>query len=235
MTGNVRRSSLAGVAFAVAVALVVKTIVAVVAGYGAYFPPDFSAGFLVGREHYFFGPYRLAFVTHVLASPVALLLGTLLVCERFRLVCPRWHRRAGRVQVPLVICCVAPSGLWMAAYAAAGPVAGIALAMLAVGTAFTAVAGWRAAVAGRFAAHRRWMWRNYLLLCSAVLIRVLAGAGTVLGVTAAWFDTAATWVSWVGPLVVFEIALRLRRDDAQNSPGSAPIVSSASRDSVAMF
>ena len=35
-----------------------------------------------------------------------------------------------------------------------------------------------------FTDHRRWMWRGYLLLCSAVVLRLFGGLATVTGVTA---------------------------------------------------
>ncbi len=53
------------------------------------------------------------------------------------------------------------------------------------------------AIDGRFAEHRRWMWRGYLLLCSAVVLRLFGGLATVTGVTAPWFDPVANWVSWL--------------------------------------
>ncbi len=53
-----------------AVLLVCKVTLSVVSGYGRYFPPDFDADFLLGREAYFFGPYRWAFYTHLVAGPI---------------------------------------------------------------------------------------------------------------------------------------------------------------------
>ena len=99
----------------------------------------------------------------------------------------------------------------MASYSAAGPIAAAGLATLAVATAVCVALGARAAVVGRFADHRRWMWRCYLLLCSAVVLRLLGGLATVLGVAAPWFDSLATWVSWLGPLAVFESLEWVRR------------------------
>ena len=57
----------------------------------------------------------------------------------------------------------------------------------------------------RFSDHRRWMWRSYLLLCSAVVIRVIGGLATVTGFSAMWVDQLTPWISWVAPLVVFEL------------------------------
>lgn len=114
----------------------------------------------------------------------------------------------GRFQVACVLLLVTPSGLAMAYHAAAGPVAAVSLASLAFATAVCVTLGAKTAVARRFADHRRWMVRCYLLLCSAIVLRMIGGLGTVAGVTAPWFDPLATWICWLVPLVVFELRER---------------------------
>jgi predicted membrane protein DUF2306 len=192
--------------------LVLKVNLTVVWGYRNYFPPDFNSDFLRGREAYFAGAYQWAFYAHIASGPVSLFLGTLLISEAFRRRLPMWHRRMGRVQVASILLVLAPSGLWMARCAAAGPVGAVGFALMAIATAASAAMGWREAVARRFAAHRRWMWRNYLRLCSAVVIRLAGGLATVVGVHAAWFDPLASWACWLVPLAVFELSrFRIRR------------------------
>jgi hypothetical protein len=110
-----------------------------------------------------------------------------------------------------VLLLVAPSGLWMARYAATGAVAGAGLGSLAVATAVCVVLGWRAAVRRRFDIHQRWMWRTLLLLCSAVVIRMLGGLATVAQFDAVWFYPLSTWVSWLAPLLIFEFIQSLDR------------------------
>lgn len=186
--------------------LVLKVTLAIVLGYRDYFPPNFSAGFLLGREPYFFGAYQWAFYTHIVTGPTALALGLLLVNQRLRTTWPRWHRRMGNAQILLLLCFVVPSGLWMAPYAMTGAVAALGFAVLSVLTGLCVVCGWRAAVARRFADHRRWMWRCFLLLCSAVVLRLIGGLATVLGVTDEWPYSLAAWVGWLGPLAINELA-----------------------------
>jgi hypothetical protein len=103
-----------------AAALVLKVTLSIVLGYRDYFPPNFRADFLLGRESYFFGAYRWAFYAHIVAGPVALLAGLALVSERFRRRWPAWHRALGKLQIALVTLVVAPSGAWMAWYAQSG-------------------------------------------------------------------------------------------------------------------
>jgi small-conductance mechanosensitive channel len=185
--------------------LILKVTASVISNYHDYFPANFSSDFLRGRELHFFGAYQWAFYTHILSGPVSLILGSILIAERSRSRFPKWHRYLGRLQVACVLLLVTPSGLWMANHAAAGPVAAVGLAALAIATAISVSLGTRAAVARRFADHRRWMWRCYLLLCSAVVLRLIGGLATVIGLAAPWVDALATWVSWLVPLTAFEL------------------------------
>jgi hypothetical protein len=204
--------------------VIVKVTAAIVLGYRNYFPPNFNSDFLRGREGYFFGSYQWAFYTHIASGPVCLLLGAVLVSDRFRLRFPQWHRRLGKVQIGSVLLLLAPSGLWMAYYAAAGPVAAVGFAILAILTGTCAALGWRAAVERRFAVHRRWMWRCFLLLCSAVVLRILGGGAAVSGVQAAWFDPVASWASWTVPLIAFELASLRKRRTGRLLPQPVPAV-----------
>lgn len=198
---NLRRALVVVVAL-----LICKVTVAVMLGYSNYFPPNFHSDFLQGREHYFFGPYQWAFYPHIVSGPAAIFLGMLLISERFRLRFPRWHRRLGRVHVLNVLFIVSPSGLWMAYDTQTGTIAGISFAILAVATATCSALGWRAAVRRQFAIHRRWMTRSFVLLCSAVVLRIFGGLGTVLEVRSTWFDPLASWASWLLPLILLELS-----------------------------
>lgn len=192
-----------------AVLLILKVTVAVVLGYVDYLPPNFDSDFLRGRQGYFWGAYHWAFYVHIATGPVSLILGLILVSDRFRKRYPQGHRWLGRVQAVIVLLCIMPSGLWMANYAAT-PAAVVGFRVLAISTGLGMALGWRAAVQRRFAIHRRWMWRTFLLLCSAVLLRLLGGLGTVFRIESPWFDPLASWTSWIVPLAVFELSQQRR-------------------------
>ena len=184
--------------------LILKVTAGALSNYHDYFPPRFSSEFLRGRERDFFGPYQWAFYMHILSGPVSLILGLILIGEGPRRKFPKWHRYLGRIQVVCVLFFVTPSGLWMSRYAAAGAIAAVGLAALAFSTALCVSLGAWSARARRFADHRRWMWRCYLLLCSAVVLRLIGGLATVTGVYAAWLDPLANWISWLVPILLFE-------------------------------
>ncbi len=187
--------------------LILKVNASVVLNYRNYFPPNFQSDFLSGREDYFFGCYQWAFWVHIFSGPVSLVLGLLLIntwfLKRFRI----WHRRLGRVQAVMVV----PSGFWMAFYAASGTQAAISFAILSVLTGVTIAMGWRRAVQSRFADHRRWMLRNFTVLCSAVILRILFGTASAFAYAPAWIDPTITWACWIVPLTILEVSFRWKR------------------------
>jgi hypothetical protein len=183
----------------------------VIVGYRNYFPPNFHADFLRGRQAYFFGAYRWAFYAHLISGPASLIFGLILANEEFGIRFPRWHRSLGKVQAVVVLILLLPSGLWMARYAQTGIVATIGFSALAITTGACVIFGWRAAVNRRFFEHRLWMLRCFVLLCSAVVLRVIGGLVTVTGVGDAWGYPLASWASWLGPLAVFELVRVVRR------------------------
>lgn len=202
-----------------AVVLILRVLGGILANYRDYIPPDFDSDFLRGREATFAGAYRAAFYAHIVAGPVVLLNGLVLLSESVR---RRWrglHRALGRVQVGLLLAVVLPSGAVMARHAFGGWAAGSSFVALSAATAWCAVAGVAAARRGRYARHRRWMLRCYVLLCSAVALRLISGAAEVLGVEsheAAYI--AASWASWLVPLAGYELIERHGRPVTSSPP-----------------
>jgi uncharacterized membrane protein len=197
--------------------LILKVTLTVVTNYRDYLPPNFDSDFLIGRDVYFYGAYQWAFYSHIAAGPLTLVVGMVLLSDRFRKHFSKWHRRLGRVQTVLVLLMVTPSGLWMAMHAATGFVAGAGFASLAVVTGLCVWCGWRCAVRRNFAEHRRWMMRCYILLCSAVVLRLTAGFFIVTDVEGDWTYPMNAWSSWLVPLAVFELSA-LRKSAGNRQP-----------------
>lgn len=192
-----------GLVRVLATLLVCHTTVVVLLTLRDYFPPNFRSTFLLGREGYFFGAYQWAFTAHVLSGPFCLLSGLVLLSQRVRRRWPAFHRGLGKAHIAAVLLLLTPSGLWMAPYAMEGMVSAAGFAMLAFATGTCATLGWRTAVARKFSEHRRWMERTFILLVSAVVLRVIGGASEVWGLegTYPW----AAWLSWVVPLGALEL------------------------------
>jgi uncharacterized membrane protein len=187
-------------------------LVGILRNYPRYLPPDFTADFLVGRRGSFDGAYAWAFYAHLISGPLALLLGLLLIDSDFRRRFALWHRALGRVQGANVLLLLVPSGLWMAGYADGGIVARLGFALLAVATGLCVACGWRAAVARQIDNHRRWMQRCFVLLCSAVFLRLISAVATLTGASPDWLYPLLAWTTWVVPLLVNEVVMAARPD-----------------------
>jgi hypothetical protein len=138
------------------------------------------------------------------AGPGSLIFGTMLMSDRFRIWFPKWHRYLGRIQAGLVLLLVAPSGLWMAWYAAAGPVATAGFGLLAMLWIAVNLLGWRVALQRRFDAHRRWMLRSWALTLAAVTLRLYMLAFPSLDAY-----RAISFLCWIPNLLIVEAWLRL--------------------------
>jgi uncharacterized membrane protein len=194
-----------------AVALVLRVTATILANYPDYFPPNFGSLFLEGRERTFGGVYSVAFYVHIFAGPFALLAGLVLLSETVRRRCGRFHRVLGRVQVCVLLLLMLPSSVVMSRHAFGGWPAGLSFVVLSFATAFCAVAGVVCARRKRFDRHRRWMHRTFVLLCSAVALRLISGAASMLEVpNPERAYVVASWCSWLVPLAVWEAWARWR-------------------------
>lgn len=194
-----------------AVLLILRVLVAILANYPDYFPPNFDSLFLQGREATFTGAYRPAFYTHIFSGPVVLFNGLILMSEY---VCGHhsWlHRFLGRVQIVVLLVFVLPSSVVMSRHAFGGWPAGLSFLLLSVATATCAIIGVVHARRGRYDRHRRWMLRSYILICSAVALRLISGTAGLVGVpNAEAAYVAAAWGSWLLPLAAYEMVERWR-------------------------
>lgn len=193
------------------VVLIVRVLVTIVLNYRDYFPPDFQSLFLQGRETTFAGLYRVAFYVHILTGPVVLLGGLVLLSESVRRRFGSLHRALGRIHVVVLLTLVLPSSVVMSRHAFAGWQAGCSFLLLSAVTAGCALIGVVHARRRRFDRHRRWMTRCYVLICSAVTLRLISGAASLIGVSnPERAYVVAAWCSWLVPLATYEIAVRWR-------------------------
>ena len=174
----------------------------------AYFPPQFDFGFLLGRDAYFFSWYAIVFYIHVISSPIALFIGLIQSVEWLRKRSHRVHQALGYGYVCIVLLFTAPSGLAMSIKASGGSSAIIGFSLLAIATFVTTLSGFRAARLGRFIRHRQWMTRSYLLICSAVVLRLIAAVCAQLELDHITYGAMA-WLSWLPSLLIYETVLRV--------------------------
>ena len=188
----------------VTVLLIVKVLFSILSNYPDYFPPNFESDFLLGRKAYFAGAYGFAFYTHILTTPFALVSGLLLMSRSFRRKYPAKHRLIGKMHVIGILLLVVPSSLWMSAYAFTGHLAGAGFALLSLSTGYCVAMGWRRARERNFIKHRYWMTRCFVMLCSAVVLRLISGAATIMDADSVWTYPLAAWVAWIVPLFGLE-------------------------------
>ncbi len=192
-----------------AVLLILRVLVTIVANYPDYFPPNFDSLFLQGREASFTGAYPPAFYIHIFSGPVVLFNGLILLSEYVRRHYAGLHRFLGRVQVVVLLLFVLPSSVLMSRHAFGGWPAGLSFLLLSVATAICAIVGVVHARRGRYNRHRQWMLRCYILICSAVALRLISGTAGLVGVPspeAAY--VVAAWCSWLVPLAAYEAVER---------------------------
>jgi uncharacterized membrane protein len=190
--------------------LILRVLATILANYPDYFPPNFDSLFLQGREATFAGAYQPAFYVHIFSGPVVLFNGLILLSEYVRRRYDGLHRVLGRVQVAVLLVFVLPSSAVMARHAFGGWPAGLSFLVLSMATAGCAVAGVVCARRRRFDRHRRWMLRSYVLICSAVALRLISGAAGLVGVSSPeGAYVAAAWTSWLVPLAAYEIVERV--------------------------
>lgn len=166
--------------------------------------------------------------THLAGGALTILLGPLqLLRQRLAAVRPI-HRWTGRVYLlGMLVACAGAAGLITTSPAPDGIRIAFAATMLAwLATAATALS---AVLRKRMATHRNWMIRNYLVTLAPVSFRLLLPMALALGfVPAPALIATLLWISWVLPLLVFEVLLRLPgirlfagTDSAQLAHGSS--------------
>ena len=153
---------------------------------------------------------RYGFLTvHAGFAATALILGPFQFLRSIRQTRPALHRWIGRTYA---VCCLAgaSAGLVLAFGARTGPVSTAGFGSLAVLWLTATSLAWRAALARRFAEHRRWMIRSYALAFAAVTLRIYMPFAFL---SPGGYDNtyrAISFLCWVPNLIVAEAYLRRR-------------------------
>ncbi|WP_246539335.1 DUF2306 domain-containing protein [Telmatocola sphagniphila] len=193
-----------------AVLLILQTLFAIFSNYPDYFPPNFESLFLLGREKTFSGIYPLAFYIHIFTGPLVLLNGLFLLSDTLRSRYRATHRFLGWVQVLVLLILFLPSSLIMACFAFAGFWSGLSFFLLTLTTAISTTLGVHYARRRSFGLHRRWMQRSYVLICSAITLRLISGTLSLYEISNAEIAyIIASWCSWLVPLLLYETFARV--------------------------
>lgn len=198
--------------------LSVGTLAAIVVPYPGFYPESSKVGIRPDVPFHF--PLLMA---HILCGGVALLLGPLQFVKRIRREAPRAHRLIGRAYLLVGVLPSGIAGLGVAMLTTRGPVAASGFALLSVFWLVTAAYGYMAVRRRDYAAHERWMRRNFAATFAAFTLRAWLGLlivaqlpllGPVYGGDfEALFGTAyqaAAWLCWVPNALYIEWWIRTR-------------------------
>ncbi|MEZ5651254.1 MAG: DUF2306 domain-containing protein [Burkholderiaceae bacterium] len=172
----------------------------------------------------------LAFLIHVVASPIALAVGAIQFFPRLRAARPALHRWLGRLY-GLAILAGGLAGLVMAPTSVGGPIPAWGFGLLAV--VWVAVTGQavRLAMLRRFVEHRRWMIRSYALTFAAVTLRLYLPFFFAAGYNYAEASLWLAWLAWLPNLLAVE--WWLRRDAARQATTHGRVADRVTREPAA--
>lgn len=186
--------------------------VQILTSYSGYIPPNFEKGFLAEREAYFWSsPYGIGFLMHIVGAPIGLIVGLPQFSRIMLQFSPRSHRITGWIYVVSVLGLAVPGGFCMAFRPRGGlPSVLCFLIMCLLTTGFT-LAAVRAARMRQFVSHRRWMTRSYLMMLSAIVLRLLDPFLRRQGIPEDYAYQFSVWMSWIPSLVIYELTQVLPR------------------------
>lgn len=168
----------------------------------SYLTPDFTRGFLFGREKYFFGLYQGALLFHGVSASVAILIaGYLMVAKKGSSL----HRFLGKFYVSLVLFLAAPTGFYLSFYAIGGWISTLAFVLLSLCWWFTT---WMAI---RSTEHGYWIRLSYLLACSAFFLRGLILLGISLNMERIVWYQGVAWMSWLPGMLLYFLFAKKRK------------------------
>lgn len=184
--------------FVVFASLIVIAYAAYYAALGeASFRPPLDASFMER-------PWAIG--VHASFGGLALFLGLFQMSQRLRTKRPDIHRWMGRITVPIAVIS-GSAGLWLAVYSYGGWITHLGFGGLAIGTISCPILGWLAMRRKDVTAHRAWMLRTFLLLFSAVTLRIfLMPLATTLGFLTAY--QIVSWLCWVPNILFAEYLIR---------------------------
>lgn len=171
-----------------------------------YFDPDFTKGFLLGKEQ-IFPFYKYFLFAHIIASPIAFLTGMI----QFILPKRGSHKYIGYIYISSIVFFGAPSGLGMSFFAIGGLASAINFALMAVFWTYFSVQALLLIRAGNIQQHREFMIRSFILTNSAILIRLFSFINNYYEIADPMTGyIIISWISWLPWLIIYELQLRFK-------------------------
>ena len=194
---------------------IIAGLLLVVFGIAVKFLIRYAVPYFRFEQAYFdqFGywPHRGRLILHICGAMVALICGPFQFWTGLRQIALSFHRWTGRLY--LVGVTVGSTGAILMSVYTDPHSLGIALRGLAAAWIVTTGISYAAILRGMVPLHKEWMARSYLVTFAFVTFRWLDEMPLVASYWGAYAErsTNIAWVSWVVPLLVFEVILQARR------------------------
>jgi hypothetical protein len=162
-------------------------------------------------------PYAWAIWGHIAGGAVALVAGPFLFWKSFRQKYRRAHRIIGRIYTIGVLTGALGALILVSTTSLVlGLAYVVSLHALGATWTVTTVLAWRMAVTKQFMLHEEWATRSYIATMAFVIqsvvytLPITQEAGATLG-TAGEVLATIIWVSWTGPMVLYDIILSFQK------------------------
>lgn len=172
-----------------------------------YFDFADHSGYLNGRTTNLLF-FRFSVIIHLISASVLLMTTTALIFFRLELKWPRLHRTLGKVSLVIGLLFLVPTGLHLSYHSMGGILGKIIFYSLSLLTFLSLLYGYYSAIKGSFDQHKRWMTRFYILLTSALWLRLNMFILFYFFGTGEWQYLTASFLSWVPQLLIFEMTVK---------------------------
>lgn len=167
-----------------------------------YFDFSDDSGYLSNRPSIFF---RFSVILHLVSASILLLITTILIFFRIEKKWPNIHSKFGKTTVIIGLFLLVPTGFYLSCFAMGGILGNFLFFGLTVLTLLSLINAYRSAVKKKFMHHKRWMIRFYILLTSALWLRLNMFVLFYFFSAGEWQYLTATFLSWAPQLILFEI------------------------------
>lgn len=149
----------------------------------------------------------LAFILHITAAPIALIIGGIQFISSLRSRHPTIHRILGRIYVFAVLI-GGISGLLLAYGNENGDLARLGFGLLSIAWLISTAFALHHAIARRISEHRKWMVRSFALTFAGVTLRLYLAIFFIAGFQYSEAVVYLAWICWVPNLLFVQFWLR---------------------------
>lgn len=171
-----------------------------------YLNPSFENGYLSGNKFPYLSVFRIGLIVHLISAPFLVFSSSLLLFFKIEKKKPRLHRLIGKLTIYSALLFLIPSGLILSYYAIGGLIGQIIFFSLTLLTFISIVKALLEARNRNFTLHRKWVIRFYILLTSAIWLRLNMFIGSYFfHLSGVDFYLIAAVLSWVPQLIITEL------------------------------